>query len=67
MTDEVLRQKVADAIRESGITEVCRELIATTNAATQAYRHEIATRLRIRELDAAIERYEAMDERGIVH
>jgi hypothetical protein len=67
MTDEVLRKKVADAIRHSGITEVCREAIDATHATTQAYHQEITTRLRIRELDAAIARFEALDVCGVVH
>lgn len=67
MTDEMLKKKVADAIRDSGITEVYREAIAATNAATQAYRQEIATRLRIRERDAAIAMFEELDGSGIVH
>jgi hypothetical protein len=67
MTDEMLRKKVADAIRDSGITDVCREAIDAANAATQAYHQEIATRLRSRRLDAALAMYEELDGSGIVH
>ena len=67
MTDELLKQKVASAIRESGITELYHELIRTTNATTRAHNREYATRLRSRELDAAIARFEALDSGGIVH
>lgn len=66
MTDELMKKKVAEAIRDSGITELYQEVIGATKATTQAYNHECATRLRSRELDAAIAMFEALDG-GIVH